>query len=78
MEGNYDLVKLNLYNPEVVDYLLDAVSFWINEFDIDGIRLDVAYCLDFEFLKRLRRHTDSLKKIFSLWEKCFTAITIRE
>ena len=65
-EGNYDLVKLNLYNPEVVDYLLDAVSFWINEFDIDGIRLDVAYCLDFEFLKRLRRHTDSLKKDFFL------------
>ena len=65
-EGNYDLVKLNLYNPEVVDYLLDAVSFWINEFDIDGIRLDVAYCLDFEFLKRLRCHTDSLKKDFFL------------
>ena len=65
-EGNYDLVKLNLYNPEVVDYLLDAVSFWINEFDIDGIRLDVAYCLDFEFLKRLRRHTDLLKKDFFL------------
>ena len=65
-EGNYDLVKLNLYNPEVVDYLLDAVSFWINEFDLDGIRLDVAYCLDFEFLKRLRRHTDSLKKDFFL------------
>ena len=65
-EGNYDLVKLNLHNNEVVEYLLDAVSFWIREFDIDGIRLDVAYCLDFDFLRRLRRHTDSLKPEFFL------------
>ena len=28
-EGNYDLVKLNLYNNDVVEYLLDAVTFWI-------------------------------------------------
>ncbi len=65
-EGNYDLVKLNLQNNEVVEYLLDAVSFWIQEFDIDGIRLDVAYCLDFDFLRRLRRHVDSLKEDFFL------------
>jgi glycosidase len=65
-EGNYDLVKLNLYNEEVVNYLLDAVKYWIEEFDIDGIRLDVAYCLDYEFLKRLRRHCDSLKEDFFL------------
>ena len=65
-EGNYDLVKLNLQNNEVVEYLLEAVSFWIHEFDIDGIRLDVAYCLDFEFLKRLRRHVDNLKADFFL------------
>ena len=65
-EGNYDLVKLNLQNNDVVEYLLDAVSFWINEFGIDGIRLDVAYCLDFDFLRRLRRHVDSLKEDFFL------------
>jgi glycosidase len=65
-EGNYDLVKLNLQNNEVVEYLLDAVSFWITEFDIDGIRLDVAYCLDFDFLRRLRRHVDNMKHDFFL------------
>lgn len=65
-EGNYDLVKLNLQNNEVVEYLLEAVSFWIHEFDIDGIRLDVAYCLDYDFLKRLRNHVDSLKDDFFL------------
>lgn len=65
-EGNYDLVKLNLWNSEVVDYLLEAVSFWVNEFDIDGLRLDVAYCLDKGFINRLRNHTNSLKEDFYL------------
>jgi glycosidase len=65
-EGNYDLVKLNLRNEEVVNYLLDAVKYWIEEFDIDGIRLDVAYCLNFDFLRRLRHFCDSLKPDFFL------------
>ena len=47
---HYDLVKLNLGNEEVVQHILNAVKFWIDEFDIDGIRLDVAYCLSPEFL----------------------------
>jgi len=65
-EGNYDLVKLNLYNNEVVDYLLDCVKYWIEAFDIDGIRLDVAYCLTDDFCRRLRGFTDSLKQDFFL------------
>ena len=65
-EGNYDLVKLNLKNEEVVNYLLDVVEFWIDTFDIDGLRLDVAYCLDFEFLKKLRQFCDSKKPEFFL------------
>lgn len=65
-EGNYDLVKLNLQNNEVVEHLFDAIRYWIQEFDIDGIRLDVAYCLDFDFLRRLRKLVDSLKPDFFL------------
>ena len=65
-EGNFDLVKLNLRNNEVVEHILDAVKFWIDEFDIDGLRLDVAYCLDKDFLKRLRYFTGTLKEDFVL------------
>lgn len=65
-EGNYDLVKLNLQNEEVIQHLLNVVKGWIEEFDIDGLRLDVAYCLDKEFIKRLRRHCDGLKADFFL------------
>lgn len=65
-EGNYDLVKLNLYNENVVNHLLSCVTGWVNEFDIDGIRLDVAYCLTDEFCRRLRAHCDGIKKDFFL------------
>ena len=52
-EGNQDLVKLNLRNPAVIDYLLDAVRMWKHELGVDGLRLDVAYSLDRDFVKRL-------------------------
>ena len=65
-EGNYDLVKLNLQNEEVVQHIFDAVSFWIDYFGIDGLRLDVAYCLDPDFVKRLRGFCDSKKQDFYL------------
>ncbi|MFT3982801.1 MAG: alpha-amylase family glycosyl hydrolase [Lachnospiraceae bacterium] len=65
-EGNYDLVKLNLRNEDVIRHLFGAVKGWVEQFGIDGLRLDVAYCLDKEFLKRLRRHCESLKEEFFL------------
>ncbi len=65
-EGHFELVKLNLQNPAVVDYLLDCVKFWIEEFDIDGLRLDVAYSLDHNFMRTLRRFTGGLKPEFAL------------
>ena len=52
-EGHFELVKLNLHNPEVVDYLLGCIRGWREEFGIDGLRLDVAYSLDHDFLRRL-------------------------
>ena len=65
-EGNYDLVKLNLGNEEVVVHILESVEYWIKEFDIDGLRLDVAYCLSPEFAKRLRSFCESKKQDFFL------------
>ena len=65
-EGHFELVKLNLANSTVVDYLLECVKGWIDEFDIDGLRLDVAYCLDRNFMKRLRSFCQELKPDFAL------------
>lgn len=65
-EGHYELVKLNLDNPEVQQYLLDSISFWIKEFDIDGIRLDVAYSLPRWFMAMLKEHCRNSKDDFFL------------
>ena len=62
----YELANLNLGNPEVRNYLLDVVRFWIDEFDIDGIRLDCADCLSFDFMRELRSATAEKKEDFWL------------
>lgn len=64
--GCYDLVKLNLRNREVVNYLLNAVEVWIDEFNIDGLRLDAADKIILEFFKELRNFTETKKKDFWL------------
>lgn len=62
----FELVNLNQSERAVRDYLLDVIRFWIQEFDIDGIRLDCADCLDFDFMKEMRRVTESEKEDFWL------------
>ena len=65
-EGNYDLVELNLCHPDVKQHIFDSIRSWVEEFDIDGLRLDVAYCLDENFVRELRAFCDSLKPDFFL------------
>lgn len=65
--GYYDLVKLNLQNNDVVEHLLDAVRYWIDEFDIDGLRLDAANVMDVNFFKRLRGTVKSKKPDFWMY-----------
>ena len=65
--GGYNLLaKLNQRNPAVRDYICDVIRFWVSEFDVDGIRLDAADVLDFEFMKALRRTADEVKSDFWL------------
>ncbi len=65
-EGHYELVKLNLDNPGVRSYLLDRVGEWIDNFGIDGLRLDVAYLLNRTFIKELRQYCNGKKPEFFL------------
>lgn len=65
-EGYFNLVKLNLRNPEVVYYLHDQIRGWVSEYDIDGLRLDVAYCLDNDFIHSLRELANNIKPEFFL------------
>ena len=65
--GGYNLlVKLNQRNPEVKNYIYDVIRFWVAEFDIDGIRLDAADVLDFDFMHGLRGVANEVKPEFWL------------
>ena len=65
--GGYNLlVKLNQRNPDVQNYICDVIRFWVSEFDVDGIRLDAADVLDFDFMKQLRRTAEEVKPDFWL------------
>lgn len=66
-EGHYELVKLNLRNPQVKEHIFSAIRLWVEEFGIDGLRLDVAYCLDKDFLRELRSFCKGLKSDFFLF-----------
>ena len=65
-EGHTELVKLNLSNPAVVDHQFQAIRAWVEQFHIDGLRLDVAYCLPDHYLRQLRAFTRELKPDFVL------------
>ena len=64
--GHYDLVKLQLRNPEVRRHLFDAVTSWIERFGIDGLRLDAADRLDPVFRRDLAAHCEALRPGFWL------------
>lgn len=62
----FELANLNLYDEGVRQYLFDVVRFWIDAFDIDGIRLDCADCLEFNFMRDLRKVAEAKKADFWL------------
>ena len=65
--GGYDLLaKLNQRNPEVRDYICDVIRFWVKEFQIDGLRLDAADVMDFDYMKSLRSVANEVKPDFWL------------
>lgn len=65
-KGHDDLVKLNLKEPEVKHYFFEVVRYWIYTFDIDGLRLDAADCMDLDFLQELKSFCQKIKPDFWL------------
>ena len=65
-QGHYDLVKLNLAHPDVRAHLFDAVGLWMDQFGVDGLRLDAADCIDLDFLRALHNFVKSRRADFWL------------
>ena len=64
--GCKDLVKLNVENHAVQEHIFGAVKFWIDNFKIDGIRLDAADVLSKSFLDNLSLFCKSINQNFWL------------
>lgn len=64
--GHDELVKLNLWNPEVKEYLKNNINNWIELYDIDGVRMDAANVMNREFLAELSDFAKSKKDDFML------------
>ncbi len=64
--GAEELVKLNHWCTDVDNHIMNAVGMWIEDFDIDGLRLDAADCIERGFFKRLKAFTEQKKSSFWL------------
>jgi len=67
-----DMPKLNTGNPEVAEYFAEVGKYWIEKYDIDGWRLDVANEIDKNFWRIFKKAIKSVRKdalmIAEVWE----------
>ena len=76
-EGNFiippgtdwdDTIQLNFDLDETREMMHDALLYWVEEFDIDGYRCDVADRVPTDFWNEARRRMDEIKPVFMLAE----------
>jgi 1,4-alpha-glucan branching enzyme len=63
-----DVIDLNYDNKELWKYMIDAMKFWVEEYDIDGFSCDVAGMVPLDFWKEAHTELDKIKDIFMLAE----------
>lgn len=65
-----DIIEFDYSVPELREYMIDALCYWVKEFDIDGYRCDVAGYVPNDFWKQARDALDAIKPVFMLaeWE----------
>lgn len=63
-----DVIDLNFANPALHEYMIKALEFWVEEFNIDGYRCDVAGMVPMEFWNAARKRLDKIKPVFMLAE----------
>lgn len=63
-----DVLDLDFSKPELHDYMIGALKYWVEEANIDGFRCDVAFMVPTEFWNRARKELDAIKPVFMLAE----------
>lgn len=63
-----DVIQLNYENDAMREAMIDALEYWVREFNIDGYRCDVASFVPTDFWNESRRRLDKIKPVFMLAE----------
>ena len=63
-----DIIEFDYEQPGLRDYMIKAMAYWVEEFDIDGYRCDVAGYVPNDFWRQLRVALDDIKPVFLLAE----------
>ena len=56
-----DVAGLNYANPKLREYMIAMLKYWVQEFDVDGFRCDVAYMVPTDFWEQARVELDKVK-----------------
>lgn len=63
-----DVVKFDYSVPAMREYMLGAMKYWVQQYDIDGFRCDVAGEVPMDFWDNTRKELDKIKPVFMLAE----------
>ena len=63
-----DVVDFDYTNPDLWDYMISSLEFWLEETGVDGFRCDVAGMVPTEFWEEARRRLEERKQVFLLAE----------
>ncbi len=63
-----DVIQLDVDSPEMQEAMIQAMEYWVAEYDVDGYRADVAYMVPTEFWQEARQRLDDIKPVFMLAE----------
>lgn len=66
--GWEDVIDLNYDSWLLREAMINAMLYWVNEFDIDGFRCDMAMLVPLSFWQETRVRLDQHKKLFWLAE----------
>lgn len=63
-----DVIALNYENAGLRDAMIDAMVYWVEEFELDGYRCDVAEEVPTDFWNEARRALNKVDQVFMLAE----------
>jgi glycosidase len=63
-----DVIQLDYDNKALWDYMIGAMTFWLDSADVDGFRCDVAAMVPTVFWDTARAHLNRVKPVFMLAE----------